>query len=145
MTRACEDIHIATLTMFATEQLQTLIEQRCVEAHAAVTAGFHAARVRLHLPPVLLDADKAYALPRRFACPECGGPTLLEVHEWSSRTGVPQSGGFTVHCKTEENELWKAFNEDVDYEGDHRYWQGDWLPLHDVVARWMVRNVRVRV
>lgn len=139
------DVHIATLAMFATERLQALIGQRCAEASEAVTTGFQAARVRFHLPPVLLDTDKTYRLPKRFVCPECGGRTVLEVYEWATRTGVPTSGGFTVHCKDEGDEAWAAFAEDVEYEGCHRYWQSYWQPLCDIVARWMVRNVRVRV
>jgi hypothetical protein len=125
--------------------LQALIDLRCWEAREAIAISFHEARVRLHIAPVLLDADKVYRLPAHFKCPECGGRTLLEVYEWGARTGVPTQGGFTVHCKEEDDQQFESFSEDCDYNSNHRYWQSDWQPVCDRVARWMVRNVRVRV
>lgn len=137
--------HVELLEFFAKKQLAALIEKSVAAALNQTRIDFQAARVRLRLPPVLLDTDRTYKLPSRFACPECGGRTGIEVYEWGARAGLVAHDGFTVHCIAEDEELWASMEQDRDEAWSHRHWQSDWQPLIEQVRRWVFRNIRVRV
>jgi hypothetical protein len=134
------------LAMFARERVAALVEQRAADALAAIRVLFQAARARRKLPPFVVDSDKVLKLPKRFTCPECGGPTLVEIHEWGTKHGIATSGGYTISCQAEDEELMDAIAEDREPEWEHNHWQDPgWMGLYSQVGRWLARNVRVRV
>jgi hypothetical protein len=73
-------------------------------------------------------------------CPECRGRLALNVDEWESETGRPTEGGVTIDCEREPD-LDDHSPEAKDAE--HRWWQGEWMPVVDRVTAWAQRNVRV--
>lgn len=132
------------LAKFARERVQAFINQAAEQAQAAIRVEFQKARARRQLPPFLLLADKVQLLPKRFICPECEGRALVEVYEWGTKDGIPTSGGYTIYCQAEEEELMDAIAEDRDPEWEHRHWQDrGWMSLYSIVGRWLARNVRV--
>lgn len=56
-------------------------------------------------------------------CPECGGYLHVRSIAWDAATGLPLASALEVECEDDENI-------------EHRYWQSDWQPVRDAVARW---------
>lgn len=127
----------------ALAKVQEFIDSQAAAALDQIRRDFARSRTRLGLRPLALHEDKMLRLPRRFECPECGGPLIVEVDEWSSRDGTPTAGGYRVMCEQDTDAELAAWNRDEDYEDGHRHWQSDWQGVTDRVGKWMVRNVRV--
>lgn len=119
------------------------IEAAAAAALEQIRRDFARSRTRLGLRPIALSEARMLRLPRRFACPECGGMLIAEVDEWSSRDGVPTAGGYRVMCEEDTDAEIAAWDRDEDHEDGHRYYMHDWEQINRRVGKWMVRNVRV--
>jgi hypothetical protein len=49
------------------------------------------------------------------------------AHEWETATGTPTVEGLQIDCEKETDE---------DEETNHRWWQSEWQPVRDAVAKW---------
>lgn len=58
------------------------------------------------------------------ACPECGGKLFAEAIDHIIESGAPTTGGLNVGCIADDDVMM------------HRYWQSDWQPVVDAVAKW---------
>lgn len=123
--------------------VQALIDRMTEAALDQIRRDFARSRTRLGLRPLALGEDRMLRLPRKFACPECGGALIVEVDEWSSRDGTPTAGGYRVMCEPDTDAELAAWDRDEDHLDGHRYWQSDWQHVQRRVGKWMVRNVRV--
>lgn len=133
------------MTASALATIYDLVDRLAEQALDDLADMSRAARARLRLPPVYLDANRLALLPPKFKCPECGGRLIVEVCEWSSKTGIVTPGGALILCKAEDEELIASIDDERDPEWEHRNWQSDWQPVVDTVTRFIARNVRVRV
>lgn len=77
-------------------------------------------------------ADHASEFRSLPMCPECGGSLVWWVEAWGD-DGEPHE--VRVDCQNEDTE---------DDDTAHRWWQGEWQPVLDVVETWARRRVRVK-
>ncbi len=93
---------------------------------AKSTTGVPAApSVELQRNPAVVCSDwldESVEVPKNVAvCPECGYTLEAVIDGWSEDHGY----SIDVNCGMD------------DFEGDwHRYWQGEWQPVIDVVEAW---------
>lgn len=71
-------------------------------------------------------------VPRSVAvCPECGGELAAHAMSMIAATGQPVASAIEIECLT-----------DLDGRGEtknglgHRWFQSDWKPVRDAVAKW---------
>jgi hypothetical protein len=81
-------------------------------------------------------------------CPECGG--WLYIDNYQDLIGVDGKldaelidGEMRIFCSEEESIL-ATFDEEhpnateLRRDMEHRVWQNDWLPIHEVVKEWLL-------
>lgn len=72
------------------------------------------------------DGSGCY-VPREVAiCPECEGELAARCIEHEVATGRPIATGIEVDC----------MNDLRDGKAGHRWYQSDWQPVRDVIAKW---------
>ena len=80
----------------------------------------------LNRPPLYRGGEAS--VPREIAvCPECQGSLTARSQEWEIDTGRPNAAALAVDCDADTGR---------DEEWNHSYWQSDWQPVIDAVAKW---------
>jgi len=57
-------------------------------------------------------------------CPECGSALYARASAWREEDGVPLASAIEFDCIVDADEV------------QHRYWQSDWQPVRDAIAKW---------
>ena len=64
-------------------------------------------------------------IPKGVAvCPECGGELHARSMSWEQATGRPIAADIEIGCV-------------ADPDLNHRFWQSDWQPVRDAIAKWV--------
>lgn len=74
---------------------------------------------------------KPVSVPAFIAvCPECGGAVKVSAHVWDEETGLPLAAELQIDCVRERF-------DGVTRQWNHRWWQGEWQPVRDAIAKWI--------
>jgi hypothetical protein len=89
--------------------------------------------------------------PAVAVCPECGGWLYIDNYddlvEEDGKIGTELvDGGMIIFC-SEEDRILDAFDkehpddDELRRQYEHRAWQSDWQPVHDVVKEWLLVSI----
>jgi len=57
-------------------------------------------------------------------CPECGSALFARASAWREDDGTPLASAIEFDCIDDVEEV------------NHLYWQSDWQPVRDAIAKW---------